>query len=134
MKDAVYKVVLNGKTIIDISDTSLTPRDVPQGKYFYLGNGIKIEGSSKETILGHKLITENGEYYASFEGIDGFSSISVEVPTPTIDKLTNIITQNGSYLASDFGIDGISSFVVNVAGQVDIEIYDNSYTIIARGD
>ena len=40
------KVVLDGTTLMDISDTTATASDVAQGKYFYTTAGVKTEGTA----------------------------------------------------------------------------------------
>jgi len=43
---AINKVVYGNTTLIDITDTTATASDVSTGKYFYLSNGEKIQGTS----------------------------------------------------------------------------------------
>lgn len=40
------KVVLDGTTLMDISDTTATASDVAQGKYFYTAAGVKTAGTA----------------------------------------------------------------------------------------
>lgn len=39
------KVVFNGTTLIDITDTTALPSDVAAGKYFYLATGERVVGT-----------------------------------------------------------------------------------------
>jgi hypothetical protein len=64
--------------------------------------------------VGHKTITENGYYYASDDGYEGYDIVTVQVPKDPIDTTTAAFTQNGTYSPS--GYDGYSSFTVNVTG------------------
>ena len=64
--------------------------------------------------VGHKIIEENGYYYASDDGYEGYDIVTVQVPKDPIDTTTDTFTQNGTYSPS--GYDGYSSFTVNVSG------------------
>lgn len=86
-----YKVIVNGQTIMDVSDTTATPEEVLAGKTFYMYNGAFAEGTKRETVLKEKQIIQNGIYLASQEGADGFSKVVVNILTPTVEEY------NGEY-------------------------------------
>ena len=65
--------------------------------------------------LTTKRVTANGNYTASNEGYDGYSSVQVSVPSGSNPSLiTKSISINGSYAASTDSADGYSSVTVNV--------------------
>ena len=64
------------------------------------------------STLGTKTIVENGDYDAVDDGLDGYSSVRVEVPESTL--ITKTITANGNYPAIDDGADGYSQVTVAV--------------------
>lgn len=70
---------------------------------------LPIQGAT----LDAKTITENGTYPASEDELDGYSSVTVNVPSPDIESKN--ITQNGTYNAADDNLDGYSSVSVNVS-------------------
>lgn len=43
---AVSKVILNGTTLMDITDTTAEAADVAEGEYYYGANGVKTAGTS----------------------------------------------------------------------------------------
>jgi len=76
-------------------------------------------GSISNAVLEALNATENGTYTPS-EGVDGFSSVTVNVETdePVLAPLE--ATENGTYNPEE-GVDGFSSVVVNVeAGTADV--------------
>lgn len=62
--------------------------------------------------LGTKNITANGDYNASSDSLDGYSSVNVAVQ-PNLQSKT--ATENGTVMP-DQGYDGLSSVLVNVSG------------------
>lgn len=109
------KVVLDGTTLMDISDTTAIASDVASGKYFYTANGTKTlgtgSGSSSPTLVT-KEITSNGTYTASSDSADGYSSVTVNVPSSGITPTGSIsITTNGTHDVTNY-----ASAVVNVSG------------------
>ena len=77
--------------------------------------------------LGTKNITSNGNYAASADGLDGFSSVDVAVPGPVLGNKN--IVDNGLYTASSDNLDGYSSVNVNVP-----EAILGTKSITANGD
>ena len=76
---------------------------------------IEGGGSCEEAVLISKTVNENKTYYASEDGADGYSEVSVEVPMPVIIDASDMpITENGTYEAADYGADGVSKFTVAV--------------------
>lgn len=115
MSDSVkfYKVIVNDQVIMDVSDTTALPSNVSQGAKFYTSSGILAQGTdtTTEAVVKEKVIDKNGIYTASLEGVDGFSKVTVNVPTtvPVLEELT--ATANGEYTPSG---DGFSKVIVAV--------------------
>lgn len=110
------KVVIDGSTLMDISDTTAVASDVAQGKYFYTANGTKTAGTasggSSSATLITKTIAANGTYSAQDDSADGYSSVTVSVPSSGITPTgsINIIT-NGTHDVTNY-----ASAVVSVSG------------------
>ena len=111
----------DGTTIMDITDTTATASDVASGKYFYLANGTKTQGTS------------TGGGGSVSQDANGYIVLSPTGTTPTL--ITKSITQNGTYNASSDSADGYSSVTVNVSGggsmntSTNFAISNNDYTL-----
>ena len=79
---------------------------------------VKIERvvSFDESVLGTKNIVSNGTYSASSDSLDGYSSVTVNVPSssPSLQAKTNISpTTSSQTITADSGYDGLSSVQIN---------------------
>ena len=90
---AANKVILNGETLIDLTQDSVTEADVAEGKTFHKADGEQAVGTAVivgEITLQNKTITENGTYTPD-EGYTGFGEVTVNVESE-IDDDYNIPT------------------------------------------
>lgn len=121
MPKAVNHVEYDGNTLIDLrNDTVTSAEHIMAGYYGHLANGNRVLGTGQGggmtvtdvpnsagtgsvvtgdvSVLTTKTITQNGTYDAEDDSADGYSSVTVNVPTgitPTGTK--NIpITENGT--------------------------------------
>lgn len=78
------------------------------------GNLLPFTHGTGNPTLEDLEVTENGNYTPS-DGVDGFGSVSVNVPDPEIKLQDKTITENGTYSA-DSGYDGLGNVTVEVAG------------------
>lgn len=89
-----------------------------------------IQVPDDEFTVGEKIIDTNGTYEASNDGYDGYSSVSVAVPPPSLG--TKTISSNGTYSAEDDGYDGYSA--VTVAFSLGTKVVDSDGTYYAHQD
>ena len=75
---------------------------------------LKAAFSNSGGVVGTKSITANGTYNALDDSLDGYSTVTVNVPSAALG--TKSITQNGTYNASSDSLDGYSQVTVNVSG------------------
>lgn len=75
---------------------------------------IKAVVTNGGGVEGSKTITQNGTYLAEDDDLDGYSSVTVNVPSASLG--TKSITENGTYNASSDNYDGYSQVTVNVSG------------------
>lgn len=78
------------------------------------GELVQFTQGKGESVLESLEVTENGTYTPN-EGVDGFDSVTVDVPIPEVVLQDKTITENGTYTA-DEGFDGLGSITVEVAG------------------
>ena len=82
---------------------------------------IKIEKLTFDddpTLLAQKFITANGTYNASSDSVDGYSSVTVNVPSssPTLQAKSTTPTESVQTITPDSGYDGLSSVEVGAIG------------------
>ena len=78
------------------------------------GNLLPFTHGTGNPTLEDLEVTENGNYTPP-DGVDGFGSVSVNVPEPEIKLQDKTVTENGTYSA-DSGYDGLGSVTVEVEG------------------
>ena len=94
---ATNKVVLNGETIIDLSQDTAVEDVVAEGYSFHKANGERAVGRAvfESEVAPPKLeggsATENGTYYPR-EGFSGFSHFIVAVPQSTTTVYDGAVT------------------------------------------
>lgn len=110
-------VLVNDLYLGDIADAIRSKLNV-QTKYkpSEMANAIgNISGGGSTPVINSLSVTENGTYTAP-SGVDGYSPVTVNVPSSSPSLGTKSITENGTYNASSDSLDGYSQVTVNVSG------------------
>ncbi len=107
---------------------------LPAGETAYIDYTLKSVITNNAGVLGTKTITQNGTYNALDDTLDGYSSVTVNIPAPILG--TKTITQNGTYTASTESLDGYSQVTVNVSGGggIDISSLEQVVPVLAADD
>lgn len=130
------KVVYNGNTLIDLSDTTAVAADVNSGKYVYLADGSRVQGSQTVHTVSETLthvtstnqaskVISGSSFHAVLTPDSGYRIESITVTMGGADITSQVfspgtgakaITANGTYDASDDLLGGYSQVTVNVPG------------------
>lgn len=105
-----------GQTLTTVNNETKTL--TTSGKW--LEGNIELTDVSQSSTLGTKTITSNGTYNASSDSLDGYSEVTVNVPTPSPTLQTKSVsytptesTQSAS-VSADSGYDGLDTVNVTV--------------------
>lgn len=125
---AISKIILNGVTQMDLTSDTVEASNLIAPNTAHGADGNSITGSYVEKTLTTKSIITNGTYNASSDNADGYSSVTVNVPTGGGGSTltTKTITQNGTYNASSDSADGYSSVTVNTPDAYSIDEVQNT--------
>lgn len=149
----VNKVQYGQTVLMDITDTDATVADVATGKYFYTNDGVKRTGTksdanpinvnpsaisvSSETAtmtvtsanLDAKTVTANGTYNASSDNLDGYSSVTVNVPSTS----KNVQIANGVNRVATTDYTAVSGQTLTVAETGTYDVYWSGYRSSTSG-
>lgn len=106
---AYSKVILNGTTIMDVTQDTVNASNLLSGETATRKDGVSIIGEATGGTLITKVITENGTYSAEDDDADGYSEVTVNVSRGVEEAELNDVnfydydgTRLYSYSASDF--------------------------------
>lgn len=157
------KVIYNGNTLIDISDTTAVASDVNAGKEIYLASGQKVSGTQQVYTVTNTLtnVTSNnssqksiggGVYFAKLTPGEGYLIDSIQVTMGGVD-ITNqvfsgddgssgqILLQNKSVtptasqqsVTADSGYDGLGIVTIDAAPLQNKTVSENGTVIPDSG-
>lgn len=85
---------MSATVLLDLSDDTVDAAHLISGYTAHNSMGQQITGTASPgtAVLGEKTITANGTYNASADSLDGYSSVTVNVPTGTTPTGTKTIS------------------------------------------
>lgn len=93
---AYSKVTLNGTTIMDVTQDTVNASNLLSGETATRKDGVSIIGEASAGTLITKTITENGTYSAEDDDADGYSEVTVNVPSGGFD-INDIVSNDAPY-------------------------------------
>lgn len=121
-------------TVVCMIDRSLleTPITISPNETAVLTYKLKTILTSGGGTLIPKTIIQNGIYDPSLDDADGYSLVTVNIPSSTL--VPKIISVNGTYEAQDDNADGYSEVSVNVSPNVGTKSITQNGTYNALSD
>lgn len=107
--------IINENNAMTIATSSGSARTVKVEKIELTGSG----GGGGSSTLITKTITANGTYNASDDSADGYSSVTVNVPTPAGASMNTQVAQ-GTTRRNNTTLGSITSLTCEVAGTYDV--------------
>lgn len=106
----ISKVVYGNQVVIDITDTTATPSDVMYGKYFYMPDGSRVEGTGSGGG-GVVVVETTDEHGGTIVDITGeVIRLQTKTATPSTSQQT-ILPDSGYIGLSSVTISAMPSFV-----------------------
>jgi len=132
----IYHITTDGS--IDLSQDTVTAATLLQGYTAHDASGNAITGTYAGTtpVLGTKTITENGTYAASSDSLDGYSSVTVNIPSssPSLQSKSVSPTTSEQTVTPDSGYDGLSSVTVGAVQVHSKSVTPNETVIVVTPD